>query len=247
MSVFRRILPLLAVAVTIACTSPSTGAIEDLSGNVPATITSSPPSAGADGSAGAGPDGQDGQNGQSGQDGRDGPDGRGSTDGRGTGTTPTSSGGPDRGSLTVTKNDVVIGPAFAGEQTVSFGSTRSGSTTTRSISVMIVGEATVTSVDVDPGTGAFHLVDEGCTGAVFPGPCRVTVTATPPAEGEHVGVLNIRYTTAANRSGNPGVKLTVVGEGAGSGRSGPEEEEEDEEEETAEPERPTETPPTTSG
>jgi hypothetical protein len=239
MSVFARIPPLLVMAVAVACASPSTGVTEERSGNAAATITSSPSATGdgtgAEGSAGAGADGQDGQDGQDGRSslGED-------AGGKDTGTPPTSSRGPGGSSFAVTNNDVLIGAAFASVDEYSFGSTSSGSTTTRSMSVGSNREATVTSVDVISTTGAFRLVDDGCTGVRFPGPsCRVRVAATPPTVGEHEGVLEIYYTTAAGESRSSGRDLTVSGEQDGS------------EEDTTEPEvrqeSTTESPPTTSG
>lgn len=230
MGMITRVLPLLVVAGTIACTSPSTGATEDRAGTVAATITSSPSSAGdgtgGEGSAGVGTDGRDGQDGRSAR-GND-------VDGTDSGTPPTSSRGPGAGSFSVTNNDVMIGAAFANRDIYSFGSTSTGSTTTRSMSVGGGADVTVTSVEVISTTGTFRLVDDGCTGVRFPGSCRVTVAATPPAAGEHEGVLKIFYTTEADEHRSSGRDLTVSGSGS--------------EEETAEPEvrqeSATETPPT---
>lgn len=226
MSVFRRILPLLAAVATVACSSPSTGAIEDLSENAPATITSSPPSAGADGS---GADGQDGQDGRAGQAGQDGQDGRGASGngagGKDTGTPPTSSRGPGSGSLSVTNNDVMIGAAFANRNIYSFGSMPPGSTTTESLTVGGGEGLTVTSVEVISTTGAFRLAKDECTGTRFPGPsCQVIVAATPPTAGEHEGVLEIYYTEDSGASGSSGRDLSVSGEPVGSGENGPDEE-----------------------
>lgn len=238
MGTFTRILPLLVAAVTVACTSPSTGTTEDRSGNAAATITSLPSAAGdgagAEGAPGVGSDGQDGQDGQDGRSGH-GDD----SDGKDTGTPP------DRGSYSATTNDVLIGANFAGAQGVPFGSTSPGSTATRTVRVGSLGETTVSSVSVSSGTSTFRLLDNGCTGTRFPGPsCQVTVTASPSTEGEHKGTLEISYTTAGDKHGRTTVKLTVSGEGAaselkssGGGTTEPE----------VPQESPTESPPTTSG
>ncbi|TQM36728.1 hypothetical protein [Pseudonocardia cypriaca] len=240
MGLFTRVLPLLVVAVTGACASPSTGVTEDRSGNAAATITSSPSSPGdgdgADGSPGVGVDGQDGQDGQDGTSGRgDDADGR-------DGNPPTSSRGPDGSSFSATTNDVLIGPNFAREQTVSFGSTSPGSTVTRAVELVGFGGATVSSVSLTSESGTFRLLNNSCPGT---GPsCGVRVIASPPTEGEHEGTLWVSYTTADNKPGSTGVELTVSGEGGGS-------ELRSSEVGTTEPEVPeesaTESPPTTSG
>jgi hypothetical protein len=243
MGLFTRVLPLLVVAVTGACAPPSTGVTEERPGNAAATITSSPSSpgdgTGADGSSGVGVDGQDGQDGQDGRSGRgDDADGR-------DGNPPTSSRGPDGSSFSATTNDVLIGPNFVDVQRVSFGSTSPGSTATRAVKVVGFGGATVLSVSLSSGSGTFRLLDNGCTA---PGPsCRVTVSASPPTEGEHEGTLGISYTTAGNKPGSTEVTLTVSGEGASSERRSSEVGTTEPEEPEVPEESATESPPTTSG
>jgi hypothetical protein len=168
MGSFTRILPLLLVAATAGCTASPTGVTEERAGNAAATITSSPSSADGrtdvGGSAGVGADGQAGQDGRSDR-GNEG-------DRKDTGTPPTSSRGPDGRSFSVTNNDVNIGARFGRTpKRFSFGSTSLGSTTTTTVTVGSKGlEATVSSVNVVEGAGVFRILEDGCTGAIFPGP-----------------------------------------------------------------------------
>jgi hypothetical protein len=113
------------------------------------------------------------------------------------------------GRLAVTNNDVEIGAAFANENVYAFGSTAPGSTTTQTLAVGAAKEATVSSVSVISETGAFRIVEDGCTGVRLTGSaCRVTVAATPPDEGEHRGVLVISNTLA-----DTSLDLAVTAEG----------------------------------
>jgi hypothetical protein len=195
-----RFLPLLVLAVAAGCTSPAADLTEDRPGTVAATGTTSPSSAdgeaGVPGSAGSGADGQNGRSAPGGD-----------ADGNQAGTPRTSSGGPDRGSLAVTNNDVLIGAQFVDVQRVSFGSTSLGSTTTRTVRVGSLRPATISSVSLSSGAGVFRIVDDGCSGVRLSGsPCTVTVEAIPPDEGEHRGTLVFGYDTDEAE-----VELTVTG------------------------------------
>jgi hypothetical protein len=235
MGSFTRILPLLLVAATAGCTASPTGVTEERAGNAAVTITSSPSS--ADGRTDVGGSAGVGADGQAGQDGQDGRSDRGNEgDGKDTGTPPTSSRGPDGRSFSVTNNDVNIGARFGSTpKRFSFGSTSLGSTTTRTVTVGSKDlEATVSSVNVVEGAGVFRILEDGCTGAIFPGPsCSVTLAATPPVEGKHIGVLEI-----ANTYEDTSLDLEVTAETNDRGLSGPTGETPDEE--SAEPEEPPE-------
>ncbi len=118
---------------------------------------------------------------------------------------PTSSNPP------AASNQVIIGASFFAPPKYSFGAPAVGRTVTRDLGVSAT-ESTPEDIRKVVVTGAaFSIVDDGCTGATFPGPpCVVRVAATPPTPGEHEG--SIFVTTSTGRDGSSGL---VVGEPLG--------------------------------
>lgn len=107
-------------------------------------------------------------------------------------------------------NEVYIGAPFFSPPSYSFGQVAVGHTVTKDLHVHSDAPEVVREVVV--AGAAFSIVDDGCTGATFPGPpCVIRVAATPPAPGEHNGSLSVTTSTGRVWSSD-----LVVGEQLGS-------------------------------
>jgi len=124
-----------------------------------------------------------------------------------------------------TNNDLDLGlmfePAPGVETAYDFGSAAPDDAIVRTLTVGAgdyVKETTVTEVAVDGDV--FRLVKEDCEGATFPGPaCTVTISATPPDDGEYRGALRVSVGSGA-RGRNLLVRGETPDEGETPGASG---------------------------
>ncbi len=124
-----------------------------------------------------------------------------------TGGSPSTTSSNPSSNPPTASNEVDIGARFFDPRMDSFGQVTVGRTITKDLRVHSDAPEVVRTVVVRGA--AFSIVDDGCTGATFPGPsCVVRVAATPPAPGEHEGSLTV--TTSTGRVGSS--DLVVVGE-----------------------------------
>jgi hypothetical protein len=114
--------------------------------------------------------------------------------GGGDGAMPTPPGASVSADPPEASNEVHIGAPFFSPLRYSFGQVAVGHTATKALHVHSDTPEIIREVVV---TGAvFSIVDDGCTGATFPGPpCVVRIAATPPTLGEHHGSLSVTTST----------------------------------------------------